>query len=120
MLPPFQEDLTLAQGDTLMILAAVVEDAFGAPVSDATGWRLVVAVKARLCDPDSAALLHADGGNQTISGNILQQSLGTASLGGWARLVYDARLIDPAGRVFRYQYGNLFITEPVTDSPSTL
>ena len=120
MLPAIRQDLTLAQGDTLALVATVAEDAFGNAVSSATGWQLVVAVKASLAAADSAALVTADHTNQTIVGNTIEQALSTAALVAGTTYVYDARLIDPSNRVFTYQYGELFIVQPVTDSPSTL
>jgi hypothetical protein len=116
MLPAIRRDLEIEQGDTLVILATVAEDAFGVPVTDATGWHLLVTVKALLTDPDSAALLHAGEGTEDITGNQVAQVLNTETLTPGARLVYDARLIDPAGRAFTYQRGNLFVNAAVTDT----
>lgn len=120
MLPAIRQDLTLAQGDTLAINATVAEDVNNNPVVSAAGWTLVVVVKVNLTDADSAAVLTAAAGASTVAGNVVQQLLATGGLTPGARLVYAARLIDPFGHVFSYQYGNLFVASPVSQNPQNL
>lgn len=120
MLPPIQTPLARPCGDAIAILAPVVEDAFGAPVADASGWRLVVAVKTAQTDADSAALILLDSSTQTICGNVIRQVVDTSGLTVGARLFYDARFIDPAGRVFTYQSGILLVGQPVTAHPGNV
>ena len=120
MLPPIQKSLSRPCGDSVAIVAPVVEDAFGAPVADATGWRLVVSVKNAQTDADSAALIMLDSSSQTICGNAIRQVIETAGLTVGARLFYDARFIDPAGRVFTYCSGILLVEQPVTASPGNV
>ncbi len=116
MLAPVELSLARPQGDTVPLLATVAEDAYEQPVTDATGWTLVVAVKTLPADTDAEALIILDGTSQTISGNIVRQLLATSGLAS-GEYFYTARLIDPTANIFTWQSGRLYLLQPVLDTP---
>ncbi len=117
MNPALPININLQQGDELVILATVAFDVYGTPVTDASGWTLFVTVKWQKSNSDANAIILADGTSQSISGNVVRQAVSTAALRAGTTLYYDARLEDPQGRIFTYQYGVLIVGTPVLDNP---